>query len=140
MASVEQQEILDAVEDVWNEGDLDLVEEFIAEEFVGHMLGDEDIHGVEGYETWVRATLAAFPDAELTFDTVFEAEAFIAGTWTFTGTHEGQWEDMEPTGASVEFEGVFIDRVEDGMVVESWHLSDGLTLMQQLGVVELPTG
>ena len=69
MASVEQQEILRTVEDVWNENDIGLVDEFIAEEFVGHMLGDEDIHGVEGYKDWVRGTLAAFPDGELTFDT-----------------------------------------------------------------------
>jgi predicted ester cyclase len=43
---------------------------------------------------------------------------------------------IEPTGRTVEFSGLFIDRLEDGRVVEMWHLMDNLTLMQQLGVLE----
>jgi predicted ester cyclase len=42
---------------------------------------------------------------------------------------------MSPTGKSVEIEGIGIDRIANGKVIESWGCWDTLGMMQQLGVV-----
>ena len=131
-------ELIEGVAEMWNEGNLGLVDEYIATDFVGHLMEDgRDLHGPDGYRQWVEETRETFPDLRLAFEPVFTAADVVCGRWTFTGTHEGPMPDLgiEPTGRTVEFSGLFIDRLEDGRVVEMWHLMDNLTLMQQLGVI-----
>jgi steroid delta-isomerase-like uncharacterized protein len=130
--------IIEQVAETWNDGNLALADEFLAEDFVGHLMEDgRELTGPEGYKQWVKETHELFPDLELTFDPVFATDDVLCGRWRFTGTHRGAMPEygIEPTGNSVEFSGLFIDRVEDGRVVEMWHLMDNLTLMQQLGVI-----
>jgi predicted ester cyclase len=55
-----------------------------------------------------------------------------------TGTHEGEFLGIPPTGKRIELETIDIIRVRDGKCVEHWGVSDGLALMQQLGVIEPP--
>jgi steroid delta-isomerase-like uncharacterized protein len=136
--TVESAQFADRFREIWNERNLDLADEYIAEDFVGHMIGEaEDLHGRDAYKSWVEGTHEMFPDLELAFDPVFASENVVCGQWTFTGTHEGEIPEygIDPTGHEVEFSGLFIDRVEDGRVVEMWHMVDNLTLMQQLGVI-----
>jgi predicted ester cyclase len=78
-----------------------------------------------------------FPDFEPAFDPVFTGDDVLCGRWTPTGTHEGDIPSLgvEPTGRSVECSGLFIDRIEDGRVVEMWHVSDLASLMEQLGEI-----
>jgi predicted ester cyclase len=127
--------IAEQIDDFWNERNVDLADDFVAEDFVGHMIGDEDIHGREEYKAWAESVAGMFPDFELTFDPVFTGGDVICGRWTLTGTHEGEIPSLgvEPTGQPVEFSGLFIDRVEDGRVVEMWHVSDTVSLAEQIG-------
>ena len=39
------------------------------------------------------------------------------------------------TGKQVSYTGISIDRIKDGMFVESWANEDNLGLMQQLGAI-----
>ena len=57
----------------------------------------------------------------------------VIGHWTATGTHEGAWAGVEPTGRSMHMNGVNIFRFENGKVVEIWNLRDDLGLLQQIG-------
>ncbi|AZH25173.1 ester cyclase [Haloplanus aerogenes] len=129
--------IAEQMDEFWNERNLALAEEFIAEEFVGHMIGDDDLHGRDEYTAWAEGVAAMFPDFELEFEPMFVEDELLCGQWTLTGTHEGLLPDLgiEPTGKEVEFSGLFIDRLADGRVVEMWHQIDYLTLMQQLGAI-----
>lgn len=58
--------------------------------------------------------------------------------YTGTGTHEGEYEGIEPTGTEVQLSGMRFCRLEDGKLVEVWGQRDDLGLLAQLGVVELP--
>lgn len=130
--------LVDELTEIWNEKNLDLVDERFAEGFEGHMIGEErDLHGRDGYRQWVAETYEMFPDLELTFDPVFVADDVVCGHWTFTGTHEGEIPEfgLAPTGNGVEFSGLFIDRIEDGRVVEMWHQMDTVGLMRQLDAI-----
>jgi len=54
---------------------------------------------------------------------------------TFTGTHEGDFAGIPPTGKRVTLQFVDIMRVRDGRIVEHWLSMDQLSFMQQLGVI-----
>jgi predicted ester cyclase len=127
--------IEEQVEEFWNERTWELAEEFVASEFVGHMIGErEDLHGREAYVAWARSVEEMFPDFELAFDPTFTADGVLCGQWTLTGTHEGELPNLgvEPTGNPVEFSGLFVDRIADGRVAEMWHQVDYLTLLRQI--------
>jgi len=129
--------IAEQIDEFWNERNVALADEFVAEEFVGHMLGDEDLHGRAEYKAWAESVAEMFPDFALAFEPVFTGDDVLCGRWTLTGTHEGEIPSLGvgPTGGSVAFSGLFIDRIEDGRVVEMWHVSDVASLMEQLGEI-----
>lgn len=45
---------------------------------------------------------------------------------------------IEPTGATIEGNGMTLIRFEDGVAIKQWNNGDTLSTMQQLGVVEMP--
>src|SRR6266581_2914519 len=57
---------------------------------------------------------------------------------TFTGTHEGEFLGVPPTGKSVSVDGIDIVRVVDGRATDHWGIFDAMGMMQQLGVMPAP--
>lgn len=128
------------VEEVWNDGNFDMVEDFVADDYVGHdPFSPEEIRGPDGVREFVQLYHAAFPDTHLEIDQVITTDDFVVARWTGSGTHEGDFLGIEPTGNPVTVTGIEINRVKDGAFVEGWDNYDAFGMFQQLGVVELPT-
>ncbi len=127
-------------EELWGEGNLDIIEEYVAEEYVEYnTAAPEPIRGREGYRKNVEMVHEAFPDLEVTTEDLIAEGDKVVTRYTLSGTHDGPMWGIEPTGKEVEFEGISIGRLEDGQVVEGWSNIDVFGLMQQLGVVEQPS-
>lgn len=129
--------------DVWSEGKIELVDKFYSDEFTGEVLGFSSFRGPEDYKAWVRQSRVAFPDLNVEIDEMFDAGESIYGKWTARGTHNGKllMLDLEPTGESVEYSGLFIAHFHEEQVVQEWHCSDFVTMMMQLGLFsEAPLG
>lgn len=126
-------------EEVWGEGDLDLIDEYVAEDYVEHNTASpRDIHGPDGYRENVEMVRAAFPDMDVIVEDIIADGDKVAYRYTIVGTHEGPFMGIEPTGVEVEIAGSGIARFEDGQLVESWSNVDVMGTMQQLGVIEPP--
>lgn len=106
-----------------------------ADDAVLHQAG-ETIQGAEAIAEQQWAFYESFPDVFPTPDTLLAEGDLVAARWTWTGTPEGAFEGIEPTGTEVEVEEMGLFRVENGEVVEVWLVADMLGLLQQLGVVE----
>lgn len=127
------------VAEVWVEGNLDLVDELVADDFVGHSnLVPGPIHGRDEYTRFISKISAGLSDAEYTFEDVIARDDKVAVRGSSTGVHDGEFRGIEPTGKEIEIEGMYIARIEDGRIVESWGQNDMLGALRQLGVVELP--
>ncbi len=59
----------------------------------------------------------------------------VAGRFTCSGTHRGEFLGEAPTGKRMEVQEVFFLRVEDGKFVYFWALEDSLGRMRQLGLL-----
>jgi predicted ester cyclase len=61
---------------------------------------------------------------------------------TMSGTHEGEFMGLAPTGRRMEIGAMDLIRVRDGQAVEHWGVTDTMTMMQQLGAIpeEAPSG
>jgi steroid delta-isomerase-like uncharacterized protein len=127
------------IEEVFNRGKLDAADELMAPGAPSHDPAQmEDLRGPEGLKEGVSGYRAAFPDIHIRVEEQFGDGPFVATRWSATGTHEGALMGVEPTGKQATVTGITIDRIENGMIVESWTNWDTLGLMMQLGAVPMP--
>src|SRR5262249_50894746 len=104
-------------EEVWNKGNLDVVYEIFAEDYVRHDLrpGNPPA-GPAGQKRIAMDLRAAFPDLHSTVELVLAEGDFVVTRWTAEGTNTGQWENIPATGKQARFSGVNIFRIVNGKV------------------------
>lgn len=123
---------------IFNQGDLDYIDEAYAEDMVMHNVAHgEDYEGREAFKGWVESFREAYPDFEAEIlDTVVEGDTVVT-RYRATGTHEGPLPpfNVEPTHKEIEFEGVTIHKMDGTKATEAWWFYDQLTTLTQLGLV-----
>jgi steroid delta-isomerase-like uncharacterized protein len=126
-----------AFEEVQSRGNLALVDELVAGDYVGHTPLKE-IHGPEGAKQFFSMLREAFPNMQVTVEDQIAEGDKVVTRWTGRGTHKGHFQGMPPTGRQMTMTGITIFRIAAGKLVEGWTNADMLGLMQQLGVVPVP--
>lgn len=121
-------------EEVWGRGNVDLINQVYAENYVDL----NPVPGIpanrEGVKMQVAAYHQAFPDMNVTVeDTVLDGDRAVI-RYTIRGTHNGELMGIPATGKSGEIAGISMVRLADGKVVEEFALADMMTLFQQLGL------
>jgi steroid delta-isomerase-like uncharacterized protein len=125
--------------DIFNQGNLDLVDEIYAPDCVLHdPTMPEDTRGVEGAREFYSMYRSAFPDTEITIEDQVAERDKVATRWTARGTHQGELMGVPPSSNRVEVAGMTISRSEGGKIVEEWNNYDALGMMQQIGAVPTP--
>ena len=85
-------------------------------------------------EVWGRL-LRAFPDLHVAVgDVVAEGDKVVSRN-VVTGTHQGEYMGLPPTGKSVTYNEIFILRFLDGRIAETWGVVDVFSQMRQLGAI-----
>ncbi len=121
-----------------NEGDLDIVDALFDPSVVAHER-DGDVHGTDVFpRKVVIAFRNAFPDLRLTVEDLVAEGDRVAVRWTASGTHDGAFMGIAPTGTQVTFSGTYIYRIAGGRIAEVWPSRDELGLLQQLGAIPRP--
>lgn len=138
MASLEEHKavVRDAFA-AWDEGDAAGFETVYAED-VAHP--SHDIDGVDDLQAILDQWLDAFPDLAHEVDAMLAEGDWVATRFRITGTHEGEFQGLEPTGEEIEIHGMAMERVENGQIVERFLVEDLLDFYLQLGAVEHTTG
>jgi steroid delta-isomerase-like uncharacterized protein len=126
------------VEEVSNEGNLDLVDEIFAR-YVSHQPdGHTEERGPEDVKRFIGEFHQAFPDFHSTIEDQIAEGDKVATRWTIRGTHQGEFRGIAPTGKQITVTGIGIFRFSEGKVVESWDNFDQLGMMQQLDAIPQP--
>jgi steroid delta-isomerase-like uncharacterized protein len=119
-----------------NAGDVDSFGDFLADDFVEHEATPGLEPTKEGVKTFFRMYFAAFPDMRMHPEDVLVSGDKVVARTRATGTHQGEFMGMPPTGKSVDVDLVDIVRFgEDGLAHEHWGVFDALKMMQQLGAI-----
>ncbi|MFC5279039.1 ester cyclase [Halorubrum rubrum] len=123
--------------EIFDDGDVGLVDELFAEDFVGHVPPvPGELHGPEGFEGVVRAFRTGFPDLRHPeIHLVGDGDTVVARL-VGVGTHEGEFLGIQPTGEQMETTAMEMYRLDDGVITEAWINVDMLGILQQLGVVQ----
>lgn len=129
------------VEEVFNQGNVSRIDEFMAHNFVEH---EELPPGIprdgEGVKQLTTMLRSAFPDFKATIDDIFAEGDKVVVRQTWSGSQKGEFMGIPPTGRSVSFGVIDILRIADGKCVEHWGQMDSMSLMQQLGAIPAPGG
>lgn len=97
---------------------------------------DETLQGVEAAVAHERALYESFPDMQYDVETTVSEGNVVAARWTVTGTHEGEFQGLPPTGNEVVIPAMGVMTVEDREITEVWLVYDRLGLMEQLGALD----
>jgi steroid delta-isomerase-like uncharacterized protein len=121
-------------EEVWNERKLDVVDELISP---SRALHDPNVSGSQigpdAYKQQVAPFTTAFPDLHFAIEDIFSEKDKLVVSWMISGTHKGEYEGIPPTDKKISVDGITINYLANGKILDSYVSWDALGLMRQLG-------
>jgi steroid delta-isomerase-like uncharacterized protein len=93
----------------------------------------------EALKQFLASMLAAFPDIRFTIEDLVAEGDKVVTRWSCTGTHQGEFMGLAPTGKQLTPSALDIFRIVEGKVVEERVEFDTLRFFQQLGALPQAT-
>ena len=124
--------------DAFDAGDPAIMDEVLAPDFVHRSAGPGEPASREGQMGVVAAFATAFPDGQSTVEHLIAEGDTVVLRWTFTGTHQGDFFGIPPTGKQVTTQGIDWYHLQGGQITELWDVIDEAGLLIQLGVLPDP--
>jgi steroid delta-isomerase-like uncharacterized protein len=126
-------------DELWNCWRLEVADEIISGtvRFRGSL--GSTCHGRDDFKRYVETVRAAFPDWHNRVDEIFALDDRVVTRMTWSGTHRGALENIEPTGAHVEYAGAAFFRLQEGLIEQAWVVGDTQELWRALGVLAQPS-
>jgi len=125
--------IREVIEEVVNKGNLAIIDDIMAPNYVYHFPGME-VRGPEGFKQFATMMRTAFPDIHVTIDDCIGEDNMVASRFTLRGTLKGEFMGMAPTGKSMVYQEAVFVLFEGGKEVEAWPYSDTQSMFKQLGL------
>ena len=142
MDGPELQEFIDRYNAAWNDHDVETIVSLHTDDsvFENHVTGDVNV-GREQIARAIEGIFSVFPDLSFETRRAYIRDDLVVQEWTARGTHEGTMTrsgiDVPPTGRKVEYKGMDVIPIRDGLVARKDVYSDGVTLLRQLGLTEI---
>ena len=142
MDGQELQDFIDRYNAAWNDHDVDAIVSMHTEDsvFENHVTGDVNM-GREQIGRAISSIFAVFPDLAFETRRAYIRDDLVVQEWTARGTHEGPMTrsgiTVEPTGKKVDYKGMDVIPIQDGLVARKDVYSDSITLLRQLGLTSI---
>ena len=86
----------------------------------------------EGFKQFIYSLWRAFPDIRIIFEDIIIEGNKVAGRYYLSGTHNGEFLDIQATGKQFKVNGMTLFSFHDARIVERWNLVDTMSLLEQL--------
>jgi steroid delta-isomerase-like uncharacterized protein len=131
--------LIESYNEAWNRHDVEAIVGMHAPDMVfeNHTAG-ERVEGdaVRGH---IESIFAAWPDLAFTTRRLYATDGLVVCEWTATATHSRSVTRSglvaEPTGARLEWKGVDIFPIENGLIRRKDVYSDSVSVLRQLGLL-----
>jgi steroid delta-isomerase-like uncharacterized protein len=140
--SPELQTFIDRYNDAWNRHDVDAIVSLHTDDsvFENHVTGDVN-EGREAIGRAISGIFSVFPDLSFETRRQYVRDDLVVQEWTARGTHLGTMNraglEVPPTGRTVEYRGMDVIPIRDGLVARKDVYSDSITLLRQLGLTSI---
>ena len=142
MDGSELQEFIDRYNAAWGAHDVGAIVEMHTDDsvFENHVTGDMNVGRVEIGKA-IAGIFSVFPDLSFETRRAYIRDDLVVQEWTARGTQEGTMTrsgvEVPPTGKKVEYRGMDVIPIRDGLVARKDVYSDSVTLLRQLGLTEI---
>ena len=127
--------ILTVIDVIFNQMDLDRLEEFFTDDFYNHDGYPGAPTGPAAFREYLPYFKKGIPDRKLTSEFILvDGDRVVSRTIT-TGTMTGNFMGYEPTGKSYRMTATDTYQIRDGKICARWGNEDSLGMMQQLGMI-----
>jgi steroid delta-isomerase-like uncharacterized protein len=119
-----------------NDRKLEILTQILSPDFRGNILEYEQTWNTrEEIGEMLANVFVAFPDYhQVIHDWIVQGDKVVA-RWTTTGTHQGPYSGIAPTGKVIHEHGIDIFQVVDGQIVAHWVELDVLGIFIQMDAV-----
>jgi steroid delta-isomerase-like uncharacterized protein len=120
----------------WGAHDINRILESVTEDFVFDerpMTMTEPLQGKQKFQEYLTNLFAAFPDLAKTETNVVVGENQAWAEWVISGTHQGEFLSIPPTGRQIIVRGASAFQVREGKVAHERLYWDAGHLLRQLG-------
>ncbi len=133
---IANKELVATVFEVVETGDLDRLDEYIANDYVRHCQATPDVEvtSLEGLKEFLVRDRETVPNPKLTVTRLIAEDDLVAFWATYSGIQEGPMGPFPATGKLLELDMAGMHRIDGGKIVETWVIWDNLTGLTQLGL------
>ncbi len=118
---------------IWTQGNLAVVEELFAPEYVGHIATlSKAVCGIDAFKQLIMMYHFSFPDTRFEIQEQVAEGNKVATRWIAYGTHKGEFMGISPSGEAMSVTGMSFHRIENGRIQESWDDWDALSVLQHM--------
>jgi len=118
--------------------DLSVFDDIWSADLVDHDPAPGQGPGGQGLQQFWSDFLAAFPDLTIEVDQMLATDELLSMAYRVSGTHDGDFMGVGPTGKPIEIRGLQMSRhADDGTILERWGSSDVLGILEQIGAVKV---
>lgn len=128
-------------EEVWNNRNLDYLDEVYSQDFTLHALwqntsagGAIEATGTEPAKKVIGGWFTGFPDIKVTVEDQVAEGDLVGSRHSSHGTHEADFMGIPASGKEATVTGMTITRIADGKIAEAWTCWDALGMFEQLGM------
>jgi steroid delta-isomerase-like uncharacterized protein len=123
-------------EEVWNRGQLDVLDAIVSRDYVNHSPSVPNPRpGPEDLKPIVAAMRAGIAGLHYEILDMVVTPDKAAVYLRVTGTHSGTLFGVPPTGRQIDIRQMQFEWFKDDRIWQHWRVTDELTLLRQLGVV-----
>jgi steroid delta-isomerase-like uncharacterized protein len=126
-------EIVSRWQEAYNNGDLDVVKELVAPDWVSNNWAEGLEQNLENLKALDDMLRGVFPDYQLTTESLVAEGDLVVQRWTWRGTHKGDFPELPASGNVVEQGGMSMFRIADGKIAQHWGYQDSLDVLHQMG-------
>ena len=111
-------------------GDMERLDELMAEDFVDRSLLPGQKPGREDYKRSLADMLSVHPNTGFAVEDQIAEGDMVASRFSGTSVHRGKYLGADPTGQETRYSGIHIHRIADGKIAEEWSEADNLEVVQ----------
>ena len=138
MSTEEDKQLIRRYQEAYNHNNLAALNEIVNTNLISHNQMPGLPPGLEGGNLAHGMAVGAFPDLHTQIEDLIGEGDKVVARFVMTGTHQGEFMGIAPTGTKIRVTGISIFRIANGKIAEHWGEEDALGWLQQLGAIPKP--
>ena len=120
-----------AIEEIWNQGNLDAIDSLYADDCVEHSTNSGTIPGSKGLKNLISPAVVGFPYERLTVEELYSAGDKVVARYAVHGCDSGFGGAQQAQSGPASMQGALVLRFSGGQIKESWGTTRMLDLLRR---------